>query len=103
MFCILLINYITDIISNNRIEVSHSDFIFACSLPQFCRFVLMAIDYDPFCAVCGGPFSHVHLLDFSQLLADDEQPLKETAYNMEILPFAQIRVSSECGSGGVFF
>lgn len=61
----------------------------------------MAIDFDPFCVVCGGPFSHVDLLDFSQL-DDDQQSLKETAYNTELLPFAQIRVSSRCGSGGVF-
>ncbi len=62
---------------------------------HFSHFVLMAIDYDPFCSVCGGPFSHVDLLDFSQL-EDDEQYLKETAYNMEILPLAQIAVSSRC-------
>lgn len=55
----------------------------------------MAIDYDPFCPVCGGPFSHVEALDFSQL-EEDEQYLKETAYNMEILSQAQYSVSRWC-------
>lgn len=52
----------------------------------------MAVDYDPFCPVCGAPFSHVDVLDFS-LLGEFERYLKETAYNMEILPLAQVFVS----------
>lgn len=52
----------------------------------------MAIDYDPFCAVCGAPFSHVELLDFSQL-GEEEQYLQETAYNTQLLSPAQCAVS----------
>lgn len=52
----------------------------------------MAIDYDPFCAVCGAPFSHVELLDFSQL-GEEEQYLKETTYNTQLLSPAQCSVS----------
>lgn len=55
----------------------------------------MAIDYGPFCPVCGGPFSHVEVLDSSQL-GEDEQHLKGTAYSMEVLPPAQFFVSRPC-------
>lgn len=55
----------------------------------------MTIDYDPFCPVCGGPFSHVDPFSFSGL-DEDEQYLKEITYNMDILPDDQFMVSRRC-------
>lgn len=41
--------------------------------------------YDPpYCAICGGPFDHVLLLDFAQL-GEDDQYLKECAYDSNLL------------------
>lgn len=52
----------------------------------------MAIDYDSFCAVCGAPFSHVELLDFS-LVGEEEEYLKNTLYNSQLLSPDQCAVS----------
>ena len=49
--------------------------------------------YDPpHCAVCGGPFDHVELLDFAEL-GDDEQYLKECAYDSRLLSIDRSAVS----------
>ena len=41
--------------------------------------------YDPpYCAVCGGPFDHVESLDFAGL-GDDEEYLKDSAYDSQVL------------------
>lgn len=48
--------------------------------------------YDPpYCAICGGPFDPVELLDFSDL-SEDNQYLKECAYDSQLLPPAQSAV-----------
>lgn len=57
---------------------------------------MAAIDCDPFCPVCGGPFSHVRLQHFSQP-KEEEGYLINAAYNIEILSAAQTSVSSGCG------
>lgn len=51
----------------------------------------MAIDYEPFCCVCGGPFSHVELLDFSELGEDDRYQM-DGAYDSQVLSPAQTAV-----------
>ena len=48
--------------------------------------------YDqPCCANCGGPFDNIELLDFSGL-GEDDQYLKETAYDSQLLSPAQSAV-----------
>ena len=51
----------------------------------------MAIDYEPFCCVCGGPFSHVELLDSSELGEDDRYHM-DGAYDSQVLSPAQTAV-----------
>ena len=52
----------------------------------------MAIDYDPFCPVCAGLFSHVELLDFPKL-GEDDRYRKDAAYDSQVLSSAQADVS----------
>ena len=51
----------------------------------------MAIDYEPFCCVCGGPFSHVELLDSSESGEDDQYQMN-VAYDSQYLAPAQTAV-----------
>lgn len=51
----------------------------------------MAIDYDPFCCVCGGPFSHVELPDSSEL-GEDDRYLMDGAYDSQVFSPAQTAV-----------
>ena len=51
----------------------------------------MAIDYEPFCCACGGPFSHVELLDSSELGNDDRYQL-DGVYDSQVLSPAQAAV-----------
>ena len=49
--------------------------------------------YDPpYCAVCGGPFDHVESLDFAGL-GDDEEYLKDFAYDSQVLSSDKAAVS----------
>lgn len=48
--------------------------------------------WDPYCPVCGGPFSHVDILDFSRL-EEGEEEYKETNYSDKDLSEAQAEVS----------
>lgn len=49
--------------------------------------------YDPpYCVVCGGPFDPVELLDFGEL-GEDDQYLKDCAYDAQLLSPAQSAVS----------
>lgn len=52
----------------------------------------MAIDYDPFCCACGGPFSHVELLNSSEL-GEDDRYLMNVVYDSLALSPAQSAVS----------
>lgn len=51
----------------------------------------MAIDYEPFCCVCGGPFGHVELLGSSELGEDDRYQI-DGAYDSQVLSPAQTAV-----------
>lgn len=49
--------------------------------------------YDPpYCAVCGGPFDHVELLDFAGL-GDDDKYLTDCAYDSQVLSSDESAVS----------
>jgi len=51
----------------------------------------MAIDYEPFCCVCGGPFSHLELLNPSELGENGRYQI-DMAYDSRILAPAQTAV-----------
>lgn len=58
--------------------------------------------YDPpYCALCGGPFDHVLLLDFAQL-GEDDQYLKECAYDSNLLSPPQSAVSWTSFPTGIY-
>ncbi|KAG6991441.1 hypothetical protein G7Y79_00052g087810 [Physcia stellaris] len=48
----------------------------------------MVMYEPPYCAICGGPFDHVELLDFSDL-SEDEQYTEECFYDSRFLSPAQ--------------
>ena len=61
--------------------------------PQDSPFNHSTIMYDPpYCAVCGGPFDHVEILDFSAL-GEEEEYLKDFAYDSQVLSSDKSAVS----------